>query len=308
MPIGGCSATHFPESSTTIYLSSSLLIISTLKLGYCRLLILYLKFIRGKEVCILESTVSFPVTGDIIGGIENYALLNMEEIWDLWQDTSHSPYLNMAIDEALMLTAAKRNRPVLRLYEWQDDAVSIGYTQKMSRVPQKKGAIVRRPTGGGIVFHKHHFTYTVVMPNSHWIVKGTKPVESYNWINQAVQSSLKLLEMESSLAIDEIPKTVDRAGMVCFVTPTKYDLLSGERKIAGSAQRRAREGMLHQGSIEMEGIDILSASTLRRVLPDGFREILKCEFKSFIPSEELLQMADKISREKYSGEEWNNKR
>ncbi|MCM8539796.1 MAG: lipoate--protein ligase family protein [Lentisphaeraceae bacterium] len=232
----------------------------------------------------------------------------MEEIWDLWQDTTHSPYMNMAIDEALMLTANERGRPLLRLYEWQEDAVSIGYTQRMSRVPQERGTVVRRPTGGGIVFHKHHFTYTVVMPNSHWVIEGTKPVESYNWINQAVQSSLKQLEMESSLAIDEIPKSVDRAGMVCFVTPTKYDLLSGERKIAGSAQRRAREGMLHQGSIEMEGIDILNAETLRRVLPFGFKEVLKCEFKSFIPSEELLVLAKSISMEKYSTEEWNNKR
>ena len=232
----------------------------------------------------------------------------MEEIWDLWQDQTHTPFMNMAIDEALMLSANERGRPILRLYEWQEDAVSIGYTQKMDRVPKQRGTIVRRPTGGGIVFHKHHFTYTVVVPNSHWIVDGTKPVESYNWINRAVQAALKDLQMQSSLAEEEIPKSVDRAGMVCFVTPTKYDLLSGERKIAGSAQRRAKEGMLHQGSIEMEGIDILSAAALRKVLPSGFQEVLKCSFKSFIPSEELMNLAKDISANKYSTLEWNNKR
>ena len=96
--------------------------------------------------------------------------------------------------------------------------------------------------------------------------------------------------------------------MVCFVTPTKYDLLSGERKIAGSAQRRAREGMLHQGSIEMEGIDILSAEALRKVLPSGFREVLKCSFKTFKPASELLELAKNIVDEKYSTDEWNCKR
>ena len=256
----------------------------------------------------MKTAVSFPVTGDIISDFKNYALLNMEEIWDLWQDKTYSPAMNMAIDEALMLTAELRGRPILRLYEWDADAVSIGYTQKIARVPADRGGIVRRPTGGGIVFHKHHFTYTVVLPNSHWVVKGTKPVESYNWINRAVQSALKELEMQSNLAQEDIPKSVDRAGMVCFVTPTKYDLLSGERKIAGSAQRRAREGMLHQGSIEMEGIDILNASALRRVLPGGFEEVLKCDFKEFIPFEELMELALKISKEKYSAEEWNCKR
>ena len=232
----------------------------------------------------------------------------MEEIWDLWQDGTHSPAMNMALDEALMLTADNRKRPILRLYEWEVDAVSIGYTQKIARVPDMRKGVVRRPTGGGIVYHRHHFTYTVVMPNDHWVVKDTKPVESYNWINRAVQSALEDLEMQSDLASEDIPKSVDRAGMVCFVTPTKYDLLSGERKIAGSAQRRAREGMLHQGSIEMEGIDILSAEALRKVLPGGFREVLKCTFKSFKPSEELLELAKSIADEKYSTDEWNFKR
>ncbi|MCM8537116.1 MAG: lipoate--protein ligase family protein [Lentisphaeraceae bacterium] len=233
----------------------------------------------------------------------------MTEIWDLWQDDSHSPYMNMAIDEALMLTAAERNRPILRLYEWQEDSISIGYTQKISRVPEDKGLFVRRPTGGGIVYHKHHFTYTVVLPNDHWVVKDTKPVESYNWLNQAVQASLKSLEMSSQLASEDIPKSVDRAGMVCFVTPTKYDLLGlDERKIAGSAQRRAKEGMLHQGSIEMEGIDILSAKKLREVLPQGFAKVLKCEFTKFDCNEELLALSNKICQEKYSTIAWNEKR
>ena len=39
----------------------------------------------------------------------------MSEVWDLWQDSAHSPVMNMAIDEALMLTASERGRPILRL-------------------------------------------------------------------------------------------------------------------------------------------------------------------------------------------------
>ena len=202
----------------------------------------------------------------------------MSEVWDLWQDESHSAYDNMAMDEALMLTVEKRGRPILRLYEWGPDSVSIGYVQKISKSSKVNGLVVRRPTGGGIVYHQHHFTYTVVLPNDHWVVKDTKPVESYNWLNQAVQSSLKLLQIKSQLAQDAIPKSVDRAGMVCFVTPTKYDLLADARKIAGSAQRRAKEGMLHQGSIEMEGISEFSAEKMREVLPLGFADVLKCEF------------------------------
>lgn len=232
----------------------------------------------------------------------------IEQNWDLWQGGKDSPAMNMAIDEALMLTAARRTVPLLRLYEWDEEAVSIGYTQKMANVPQQQGGIVRRPTGGGIVFHKYHFTYTVVIPNFHWMVQETKPVDSYSWINKAVQAALRSLAVQSSLAEDDIPKSVDRAAMVCFVTPTKYDLLSGTRKIAGSAQRRSREGMLHQGSIEMEGIDILSVGSLRQALPDGFKKVFGCQFNSFSPSDELMNLATKISNEKYSTSTWNNKR
>ena len=232
----------------------------------------------------------------------------MTEIWDLWQDQAHSPAMNMALDEALMLTAGARGRPLLRLYEWDRDAVSIGYVQRLAQVPKDQGTIVRRPTGGGIVFHKQHFTYTVVLPNDHWIVKDTQPVESYNLLNKAVQASLDLLEFESQLATEEIPKAVDRASMVCFVTPTKYDLVADKRKIAGSAQRRTKSGMLHQGSIEMAGVERFTSKKMRDVLPNGFKKSLNCQFKAFSPLEELLKIAGGLSVEKYDNDVWNGKR
>jgi len=232
----------------------------------------------------------------------------MKETWDLWLDSEHSPAMNMAIDEALMLSASQRKRPLLRLYGWDREAVSIGYVQKIARAPQERGEIVRRPTGGGVVFHEHHFTYTVVMPNEHWVVKDTQPVESYSWLNRAVQAGLKQLRFDSELASEDIPKTVDRSSMVCFVTPTKYDLLAEDKKVAGSAQRRAREGMLHQGSIEMEGVEHFTAERLRQCLPDGFAEILNCQYEEFQASKDLLLQASRLVEEKYGTEEWNAKR
>ena len=232
----------------------------------------------------------------------------MSEVWDLWLDGEHSPAMNMAIDEALMLTAEARKRPLLRLYDWDRQAVSIGYVQKIAKAPQNDGEIVRRLTGGGVVYHEHHFTYTVVMPNDHWVVKDTQPVESYNWLNKAVQAGLKRLRFASQLASQDIPKSVDRASMVCFVTPTKYDLLADDKKIAGSAQRRAREGMLHQGSIEMEGVEHFSRQGLKENLPYGFAEVLNCEYEKFQPDDELMKIAEELVENKYATEAWNAKR
>ena len=231
-----------------------------------------------------------------------------KEKWFIWQDKQHSAAMNMAIDEALMGHAKDLPGPLLRLYEWEGDCISFGYTQKFERVPLDKEDVVRRPTGGGIVFHKEHFTYTVVLSPEHWIVKDTLPIESYNWLNRSVQESLKELDLRSSLAAQDIPKSVDRAGMVCFTTPTKYDLLSDLGKIAGAAQRRTKMGMLHQGSIECIDYEQLNADNLREVMPHGFEQVIPCEFENFDPWQIIAQRANDLFAEKYANDKWNKMR
>ncbi len=230
------------------------------------------------------------------------------EQWYIWQDSEHSPAMNMAIDEALMEHAKDLPGPLLRLYEWQGEAISFGYTQKIARVPVQAESIVRRPTGGGIVFHKEHFTYTVVMSHEHWIVKDTQPVESYNWLNRSVQKSLKHLDLRASLAAQEIPKSVDRAGMVCFTTPTKYDLMSELGKIAGAAQRRTKLGMLHQGSLECKDYAQLNATNLRKMLPHGFEQVIPCQFEAFDPWPIIADRANGLAVNKYETDKWNRMR
>ena len=232
----------------------------------------------------------------------------MTEQWYLWQDSCHSAAMNMAIDEALMEKARMLPGPLLRLYEWRDDAISFGYTQKFDRVPLDVEDRVRRPTGGGIVYHKYHFTYTVVLAPDHWIVKDTLPIESYNWLNRCVQDALSHLSLESRLARQEIPKSVDRAGMICFTTPTRYDLLANDKKIAGSAQRRTKQGMLHQGSIECDGIEFLSPESLRRVLPMGFGKVIPAVFTEYSPFELIENRAQELCEEKYATPRWNERR
>ena len=154
------------------------------------------------------------------------------EPWDFWHDGAHPPALNMALDEALLETAPGRGRPLLRFYRWDRPAVSIGYIQKFSAAPAAGYAIVRRPTGGGVVFHDHDFTYTVVIPSQHWLA-GVDRMQSYAFINTAVQAGLAECRIPAALAETEIPHTVDRLTMVCFKTPTRYDVMDGARHSDG---------------------------------------------------------------------------
>ncbi len=234
--------------------------------------------------------------------------LPAQEPWDFWNDDAHSPAANMALDEALLLTAPERSRPLLRFYSWDRSAVTIGYVQKFSAAPANGFAVVRRPTGGGVVFHDHDFTYTVVIPAGHWLT-SLDPTRSYDWINRAILAGLADCGLESSLKSKEgnIPESVDRRTMVCFKNPTRYDILMNQRKVAGSAQRRKRTGILHQGSIHFGGPLPVRRSALSEALQEGFRKVLNACLQSFSPAQELIAMGDELVNKRYARDEWNRR-
>src|ERR1700756_33010 len=66
--------------------------------------------------------------------------------------TPHSAAMNMAIDEALLEYATI---PLIRFYRWRSSALSFGYFGRFTDIAryQCERDLVRRWTGGGIVFH-----------------------------------------------------------------------------------------------------------------------------------------------------------
>jgi lipoate-protein ligase A len=228
------------------------------------------------------------------------------ETWDFWQDGLAAPAVNMATDEALLLTARRRGRPLLRFYGWDRPAVSIGYVQSLSSAPTGY-AVVRRPTGGGIVYHDFDFTYTVAFPSGHWLT-GLDRIRSYAVLNESVQRGLSLLDLQPQLSSLEISPEVDRATMVCFTHPTRYDILLDGRKIAGSAQRRTQDGLLHQGSIHFGGPLPIARDKLAEALLQGFKEVMDLELIDFKPEDDLLKLIATLATSKYSLADWNAKR
>lgn len=195
---------------------------------------------------------------------------------------------------------------MLRFYQWDRPSVSIGYVQQASAAPAGFSC-VRRPTGGGVVFHDHDFTYSVVLPAGHWLT-GLDRLQSYDWLNRSVQSGLKRLELPAALATQDIPHGVDRLTMVCFKNPTRYDILLSGQKVAGSAQRRTKTGILHQGSIHFGGPLPVSREALGEAVLAGFREILGIYFRTFDPPAELLETAAGLVTTRYATPAWNHRR
>lgn len=245
--------------------------------------------------------------------------------WYFWLDSPRSPALNMAIDETLLKRMGDRdNLPLIRTYEWDRPSISIGYVQKFSAVPDPAGyEIIRRPTGGGIVYHDRDLTYTVIIPAGHPITELDR-LESYHIFHRAIIRFLKSFGLECVLS-DSSAKSCDRASMRCFSTPTKYDVFCGKKKIAGAAQRRTKEGILHQGSISLEvleeeanrktaGLPVKkrrAENNIRRPgsivvheFKKGFMNEFNISFKAFHPDPGLLEEAESLVSKKFKTEAW----
>ncbi len=230
------------------------------------------------------------------------------EKWFLWHDGAHRPAWNMSTDEILLATADRRRAPLLRFYQWDRSAVTIGYVQSFDAVTKTGVEVVRRPTGGGVVDHEQDFTYSVAIPPSHWLVRLNR-MESYHYINRAVGYGLSQLGVTPSMAEEQIPRHVDRTTMVCFEQPTRYDVLANDQKVAGSAQRRTRDGILHQGSVLLDELDTsFDNEQLQASIEAGFVEVMGAEFSPFTPDRSFLDEIAAAEQERYSASEWIQRR
>jgi len=216
--------------------------------------------------------------------------------WRLLVHGPDSPARNMAIDEALLREVRK---PVLRIYEWDVPALSLGYFQRAALAGERP--FIRRYTGGGLVDHTHDVTYTLVLPRAHPWMELSAP-ESYRRVHQGVQAVLTSCGVASELTRQVHAIESD----ACFAKPVRFDIIAGAQKLSGAAQRRTREGMLHQGSILLP--DPARNADLRRVFADIFSSRLGLELHpSDLSPAESIRAADLV-RDRYATDGWNRLR
>ena len=207
------------------------------------------------------------------------------ETWDYLQSPAADAATNMAVDHALLRFAVTRGRPLLRLYTWRQPAISYGYFQKKPTQFAGQYEIVRRPTGGGLVYHVNDSTYTVVIPPAHALYR-LSTTDAYQAIHRAVAAALTA--QTELLRQAQAP----RGQYECFQNPVVGDVVAGDQKLAGGAQRRGRGGVLHQGSIAGH----VDADRLLA----GFQSEFGIEFAKYELTTAELAEADKLRREKYA--------
>jgi lipoyl(octanoyl) transferase len=210
---------------------------------------------------------------------------------------------NMALDEALLENVSRLGKPVLRFYGWTEPAATFGYFQKFSEVERAMHLrpLIRRPTGGGIVPHDADWTYSFVVPPNHeWY--SLKAIESYRRIHEWIQSAFAKLKIETELT----SSCKKSAPGQCFVGHEKFDLLWHGKKIAGAAQRRNKSGLLIQGSVQPP-IKIPRAD-FENAMCEVARGKFRSEWTEFLPDATLRGQASELGCQKYSQNNYNQKR
>ena len=224
--------------------------------------------------------------------------------WLLLESGPGEAAFNMAMDEALLVSMPRLRAPVLRFYSWTERAGSFGYFQKYLEVEKLTHLrpLVRRPTGGGLVPHDADWTYSVVFPTNHaWY--ALPATESYRKIHEWIQAAFSQLGVTTELAPE-----ARRAGPgQCFAGYEKSDLLWKGIKIAGAAQRRTRDGLLIQGSVQ-PGLLKGGRSDWQNAMSAVAAQFIGGEQEHFHPDQTLRDLADDLARDKYSVSRYNRKR
>ena len=246
---------------------------------------------------------------------------------------------NMAVDEALLACFdPKESLPVLRLYGWNPPAFSLGRYQHaaavldLARCSEQGIRVVRRITGGGVIYHAEELTYSIVCAPRH-IPQVRTVKESFERLCGFLLLTYRTLALDARFAVEhkyEHAKLGVREAF-CFAGKEEYDIIVNGRKIGGNAQRRRKETIFQHGSIPLRsrvaealeflrvkpsGLEqstaslaelgvVITAEELKDIVLASFRESLDVDLSPAALTLQESGIADALRAGKYDSTSWN---
>jgi lipoate-protein ligase A len=228
---------------------------------------------------------------------------------------------NMAADQVL-LEAAAAGTASFRLYGWTAPTLSLGYFQAVA--PARADPLlaglpwVRRASGGAALVHHHEVTYALALPaGPPWQRRGA------SWL---ARMHAVIRETLAALGVSTHPCPPGgergRGEVLCFLHHTPDDLLVGDFKVVGSAQRKQRGALVQHGSILLAAspatprLPGIAELTGRRLQPEAVRAALAERLASstgwrLVPDDwtpaEGLRIAE-LAAARYARPAWNERR
>lgn len=201
------------------------------------------------------------------------------DAWRLLLTGPGEPGFNMALDEALSVAVRRRwSTPTLRIYQWQQPAVSLGCHQPLSVLerledPARGWWVVRRPTAGGAVLHQRDVSYALACDRR--TLGGMRSRHLYQRFHAALGRALATSEGQRRYQLSDATEPAVPESSICFQQPVRDDLMVGARKVAGAAQRRWRDGLLQQGTVVEPAV---SRDRLALCIRAAWAAVFSCRF------------------------------
>ena len=230
--------------------------------------------------------------------------------WQIVDTEVASAEENMRIDEELLQGLSKGSPCILRFYRWSSPSATYGYF--LNPLKHVKGEMIedknsfksitqdfhlaRRPTGGGMLFHLWDMTFSILIPADHPSY-SVNTLENYAFVNQMVLKSIESFSsgLKPYLLKEDCLNQKECFPDFCMAKPILNDVMIEGLKVSGGAQRRTRNGFLHQGTISILKPD---ADFLFLLLPGVIMEsILNNSFFLINHSEGYDQTLLKIKKE-----------
>ena len=176
--------------------------------------------------------------------------------WRLIREDVRSGAMQMALDAVAAATAAEGGPWTLRVYSWEPSTLSLGYHQDPATVDwdfcDRAGIdVVRRPTGGGAIYHDRYgdISYSVVAPTE--VLPGDL-TETYELLCEPLFEALDRVGVEAGFADEPADEIHDPACYLRGIDPAHDVVAEDGRKLSGNAQYRKREAVIQHGSLTYE--------------------------------------------------------
>jgi len=139
-----------------------------------------------------------------------------------------------------------RSGGILRIYDWDEPAVTIGHHAGDFSLydPSLDIPVIPRPTGGGAVLHKDDITFSLSVPERDIFSHGI--TRSYLRISQIFARALHNCGLQVNME-----GSSQRFSRVCFDRSAPEELVFAGRKIMGLALLRSRGCLLFQGVLPL---------------------------------------------------------
>jgi lipoate-protein ligase A len=167
-------------------------------------------------------------------------------------------------------------RPEACLWRYPEPAVVLGRSQQALQgtlAPSGLPVVARRAGGGAVLVGPWLLGASIVLPSTHALVDGMPIADSYRWLGECFRRALaRQGVVAATVPPAQARKAPGALAWACYAGMSPWEVVIGQRKLVGFAQRRSRHGILLVAGALLEPVPwTLLADALQRPAEEADR-------------------------------------